>query len=101
VTTLHGQAVLVTEHVAGTRLRASEATFAQLGDLFGRLHTLPPAGGAGARPGGAWHHLVFAGDAHHELATRALASAPRNERSVTSCGPSWDEPTSSPACRMR
>ena len=68
VTSYEGQAVLVTQHVAGNKASATQRSFGLLGDLLGRLHTLPPATGAGERPGGAWHHLVFEGDPGGEQA---------------------------------
>jgi Ser/Thr protein kinase RdoA (MazF antagonist) len=64
VSTLDGRAVLVTEWADPVpRERRREAIRAagglgRLGALLGRLHTLPAAGGAGSRPGGAWHHLA-------------------------------------------
>ncbi|MGD0704297.1 MAG: hypothetical protein ABSA02_30975 [Trebonia sp.] len=64
VSTLDGRAVLVTEWADPVpRERRREAIrgaggLARLGALLGRLHTLPPGGGACQRPGGAWHHLA-------------------------------------------
>ncbi len=73
VTTYEGQAVVVTDHVAGRKSSGGRAEFTRLGDLLGRLHTLAPAPGAGQRPGGAWHHLVSRGDPRDEVAAaRAL-----------------------------
>ncbi|HEX4906415.1 MAG TPA: aminoglycoside phosphotransferase family protein [Acidimicrobiales bacterium] len=68
VSVLDGRAVLVTELVEGTNGRPDRRpeTFRALGDLLGRLQTLPEAGGALARPAGSWHHLSKAGGARSE-----------------------------------
>jgi Ser/Thr protein kinase RdoA (MazF antagonist) len=64
VSALDGRAVLVTEWADPVpRERRRDAIRAagglgRLGALLGRLHALPPADGAVARPGGAWHHLA-------------------------------------------
>jgi Ser/Thr protein kinase RdoA (MazF antagonist) len=64
VSVLDGRAVLVTEWAEPVpRQQRREAIRAagglgRLGALLGRLHSLPPADGAIARPGGAWHHLA-------------------------------------------
>ena len=64
VSALDGRAVLVTEWADPVpREQRRDAIRAvgglgRLGALLGRLHTLPAAGGAVARPGGAWHHLA-------------------------------------------
>ncbi|MDQ2726404.1 MAG: SAM-dependent methyltransferase [Actinomycetota bacterium] len=60
-----GQAVMVTELVPGKAPRGTQATFRQLGELLGRLHTLPDPP---RRPGGAWHHLAFEGGPDAEIA---------------------------------
>lgn len=71
-----GQAVLVTEYAQGTRAAGSEQTFHELGHLLGRLHTLPPAAGAMARDGGAWHHVSWSGGPRAEIrAAMALLAA--------------------------
>ena len=86
VTSYEGQAVLVTQHVAGKKPGGTQESFGLLGDLLGRLHTLPPATGAAERPGGAWHHLVFEGDPGAEKAAAvgllgdAEARVPDSER---------------------
>jgi Ser/Thr protein kinase RdoA (MazF antagonist) len=56
-----GRHVLVTEHVDGVNGRPdrSEAMFEALGDLTGRLHSMPLCDGA--RPAGGWHHLSHNG----------------------------------------
>jgi Ser/Thr protein kinase RdoA (MazF antagonist) len=65
VSVLDGQAVLVTEFVAGMRPRGNGRTYAILGALLGRLHA---RGGEGLAPGGGWHHLVLAGTPADEVA---------------------------------
>jgi methyltransferase (TIGR00027 family) len=88
VTSYEGQAVLVTEHVAGKKPSVTQRSFALLGDLLGRLHTLPPGTGAAERPGGAWHHWVFQGDPNAEktaavgLLDAAEARVEDSERSL-------------------
>lgn len=48
----------------------------QLGELLGRLHTLPEGPGAMARDGGAWHHLAEGGPSDEvAAAARLLADA--------------------------
>ena len=68
VSVLDGRAVLVTELVEGTNGRPDRRpeTFRAMGDLLGRLQTLPPGDGAVARPAGSWHHLSKAGGARAE-----------------------------------
>jgi Ser/Thr protein kinase RdoA (MazF antagonist) len=64
VSVLEGQAVLVTEHVEAVprdQRRAAirdDGGLPHLGELLGRLHTLPAEAGAVSRSGGAWHHLT-------------------------------------------
>ncbi|WP_433157024.1 phosphotransferase enzyme family protein [Kribbella sp. CA-247076] len=54
VTVLDGKGIIVTEFLDGGRPSAdSPAVWHELADLLGRLHTLPAAGGAVARDGGA------------------------------------------------
>ncbi|MEQ7127717.1 phosphotransferase [Actinopolymorpha sp. B11F2] len=54
VTVLDGKGIIVTTFIDGGRPSAgSPAVWHELGDLLGRLHTLPAAGGAVARDGGA------------------------------------------------
>ena len=60
-----GQGVLVTRYVTGTRADGSGRTFAQLGSLLGRLHTLPADR---VRDGGGWHHLIHQGTPAAEIA---------------------------------
>jgi Ser/Thr protein kinase RdoA (MazF antagonist) len=78
---LDGQAVLVTEYVdpvprAQRRAAVRDAGgLRRLGELLGRLHTLPEGPEALSRPGGAWHHLADGGpraeiDAAGTLLTR-------------------------------
>ncbi len=79
----HGQPVLVTEFVAGTRAPATPAAYRTLGRLLGRLHSLaPPAAHHRAevdrQVAGAWHHLVLdAGIACEKVAARELFGAAR------------------------
>ena len=79
VTVFRDQGVLVTGFVAGTNGRddTSAATLHRLGDLLGRLHTLPPASGPVARDAGSWHSLsVGGGDRSEDVAAlTALLSA--------------------------
>ena len=55
VTVLDGKGIIVTKFIDGGR-PSSPAVWYELADLLGRLHTLPPAGGAVARDGGAEEH---------------------------------------------
>ena len=74
-----GQAVLVTDLAAGRPLPAKPESFALLGRLLGRIHTLPAEGRAARRPGGAWHHLVWDGSTTDEVAaTRDLLDYARH-----------------------
>jgi len=71
VTSYLGQAVLVTERVAGRATDGARTSLDLLGDLLGRLHALEPP--TAARPGGGWHHLVLQGAPLDELlAARSL-----------------------------
>jgi Ser/Thr protein kinase RdoA (MazF antagonist) len=65
VSVLDGQAVLVTEFLAGERPRGNGRTYAILGALLGRLHA---RAGEGLPPGGGWHHLALAGTPADEVA---------------------------------
>jgi Ser/Thr protein kinase RdoA (MazF antagonist) len=65
VSVLDGQAVLVTEFVAGERPRGNGRTYAILGALLGRLHS---RAGEDLRPGGGWHHLALDGSPADEVA---------------------------------
>ena len=65
VSSLDGQAVLVTEFVAGERPRGNGRTYAILGALLGRLHA---RGGEGLPPGGGWHNLALTGTPADEVA---------------------------------
>ena len=78
VSVLDGQAVLLTEFVPGAARGDRAAAIREngglrrLGEMLGELHSLPPAGGAAARPGGAWHHLADGLPSDEVLAARAL-----------------------------
>ncbi|HEY7269590.1 MAG TPA: phosphotransferase, partial [Dehalococcoidia bacterium] len=56
VSTYERQAVLVTTFVDGSRPAADASTFGRLGDLLGRLQTLPPGPPATRREAGSLHH---------------------------------------------
>ena len=60
-----GQGVLVTSFLEDHGPLRTGRAAALLGALLGRLHTHP---GTGLRPGGAWHHLAFAGAPRDEIA---------------------------------
>jgi Ser/Thr protein kinase RdoA (MazF antagonist) len=86
---LDGRTVLVTGFVPGVP-RAERAAvirdhggLRRLGELLGKLHALPAAGGLAARPGGAWHHLADGGPAEEIRAIQALlaegAAAPAGQ----------------------
>ncbi|MFC0623396.1 phosphotransferase enzyme family protein [Kribbella deserti] len=75
VSVLNGDGVIVTEFIEGGRptdadgrLRSPDVQY-ELASLLGRLHTLPPAGGALARPGGSEEHDggFFAGKPKQDL----------------------------------
>jgi Ser/Thr protein kinase RdoA (MazF antagonist) len=78
---LDGQAVLVTEFVAGVPPAARASAIREngglrrLGEMLGQLHSLPEGGGAAARPGGAWHHLADGPPGDEIRAARALLAA--------------------------
>ena len=57
VTVLDGKGIIVTQFIDGGRpSAASPAVWSEMADLLGRLHSLPQAGGAVARDGGAEEH---------------------------------------------
>jgi Ser/Thr protein kinase RdoA (MazF antagonist) len=67
-TTSNGHNILVTEFVEGRRARKGEQIFRKLGDLLGRLHSIPfGTTGAAARRGGVWHHLCDEGGPREEI----------------------------------
>jgi methyltransferase (TIGR00027 family) len=72
VSTFRGYKVLVTKFLPGARPKICAETFRRLGDLLGKLHSLPFDGGELSWKGGAWHHLCSAGGPHEEIAA-ALA----------------------------
>jgi Ser/Thr protein kinase RdoA (MazF antagonist) len=57
VSTLDGRAILVTGYLPGKRPSGSPAVWRKIGDLLGRLHTLPTEPGPSRRPAGSLHHL--------------------------------------------
>lgn len=68
VSELDRRGVLVTECVPGLNGRSdvSGETLFALGDLLGRLHTLPAEPGATAREAGSWHHVSVLGGGRRE-----------------------------------
>ncbi|MGZ8735005.1 MAG: phosphotransferase enzyme family protein [Acidimicrobiia bacterium] len=68
VSVFEDQGVLVTGFVAGENGRParSPTTLHAMGDLLGRLQTLPDADGAMRRSAGSWHHLAVAGGGRRE-----------------------------------
>lgn len=67
----------MTGYAPGTRAGGGERVLHALGDLLGRLHSLPPGSGPVAREGGAWHHLSHEGGPRAEIdaASWLLAAA--------------------------
>jgi len=63
-----GQGVLVTGFLEDHGPLGPGRSAAILGAMLGRLHTHPATG---LRPGGAWHHLSFAGSPRQEIAAAA------------------------------
>ncbi len=61
VSTLDGQGVLVSGHVDGAKPDGGVGTLRTLGDMLGRLHTLPIESGAVARDAGSLHHWSVRG----------------------------------------
>ena len=73
ISVFEGQAVLVTQHLEGKPPNGTQRTFRQLGEMLGRLHTLPDSP---IRPGGGWHHLTLDGGPDTEIAAlRSLLDA--------------------------
>jgi Ser/Thr protein kinase RdoA (MazF antagonist) len=68
VSSFEGGHVLVTGFVDGVNGRPDRTPglLHALGDLLGRLQTLPDGGGARPRPAGSWHHLAAAGGGRGE-----------------------------------
>lgn len=62
-----GQAVLVTEFFTGKAAGEDPEGCRMLGELLGRLQSLPTDGPSPIPVGGAWHHLAFAGGPSDEL----------------------------------
>jgi Ser/Thr protein kinase RdoA (MazF antagonist) len=61
VSTFDARGVLVTEFVDGPTIGHDPRTLERIGDLLGRLHSLPAPTGAAARAAGSWHHISHAG----------------------------------------
>jgi Ser/Thr protein kinase RdoA (MazF antagonist) len=74
--------VLVTKFIPGTRPERNRVTFHKLGQLLGRLHTMPVPDGS--PKGGAWHHLCLQGGIHEECeaAARMLDTARNDDANV-------------------
>ncbi|MFD2077540.1 hypothetical protein SAMN05421678_11251 [Actinopolymorpha cephalotaxi] len=53
VTVLDGKGIIVTRFIDGGRPRAGTPVWEEMAEILGRLHTLPAAGGAVSRDGGA------------------------------------------------
>jgi Ser/Thr protein kinase RdoA (MazF antagonist) len=76
VSELGGRAILVTGYLPGKRPSGSPAVWRRLGDLLGRLHTLPTGPGPERRAAGALHHLPqFEGGPDADLAAAAALLA--------------------------
>jgi Ser/Thr protein kinase RdoA (MazF antagonist) len=76
VTRLDGRAVLVTGYLPGKHPSGSPAVWRKLGDLLGRLHTLPAGPGPAQHPAGALHHLPqYEGGPAEDLAAAAALLA--------------------------
>jgi Ser/Thr protein kinase RdoA (MazF antagonist) len=76
VSTLDGRAVLVTCYLAGKQPSGSPVVWRRLGDLLGRLHTLPTEPGPTRRPAGSLHHLPeYEGGPDADLAAAAALLA--------------------------
>lgn len=95
VSTLQGQAVLVSELVPSVPRSERRSTIGQagglaaLGERLGRLHSLEhsTAGSAAGRPGGAWHHLADGAPAAEiaaltTLLEQAAGRVPDGQRSL-------------------
>jgi methyltransferase (TIGR00027 family) len=67
VSSLEGQAVLVTNHVEGTSPGVDSTSLRSLGDLLGQLHSLSLDAREIPWEGGAWHHLSLAGSPSQEI----------------------------------
>jgi Ser/Thr protein kinase RdoA (MazF antagonist) len=76
VTELDGRAVLVTGYLPGKHPSGGPAVWRKLGDLLGRLHTLPAERGPAQRRAGALHHLPqYEGGPEGDLAAAAALLA--------------------------
>ena len=75
---LDGQGLLVTEHVTSVPRAERQGAIRSLGglrwlgDMLGRLHTMPGAVAAVTRDGGGWHHLTDGGPRDEVSAARGL-----------------------------
>ena len=89
-----GQAVLVTQLVPGRNARgdARPALLRRLGDLLGRLHTLPEADGAATRPAGSWHSLsIHGGGRAEDVRVLATLLADAQSRAPTAGQGAFDD----------
>jgi len=76
VTELDGRAVLVTGYLPGKHPSGSPAVWRNLGELLGRLHTLPTEPGPARRRAGSLHHLPwYEGGPEGDLAAAAALVA--------------------------
>jgi Ser/Thr protein kinase RdoA (MazF antagonist) len=78
VSVLEGQGLLVTEQVSSVPRSERSQTIRdlgglrRLGEMLGRLHTLPGGADAVGRDGGGWHHLTDGGPHDEITAARGL-----------------------------
>jgi Ser/Thr protein kinase RdoA (MazF antagonist) len=92
VSTLDGQEVLVTEFIEGVPHHERREAIRDLGgirllgDLLGRLHSMPVPAGPPVRPGGAWHHLAEGLPSDEVAAALALLAVAENRVPVDQRG---------------
>jgi Ser/Thr protein kinase RdoA (MazF antagonist) len=76
VSLLEGRPVLVTNFVEGRKLPSTTTARRKLGDMLGRIHTLPTEPGPTQRPSGSLHHLPdYEGYPGQDLAAAAALLA--------------------------